>query len=208
MRRNLPQPYAVHGLHIRPPDRSRRRVGADTLTIGANVMPATNLSQTREHMRVQVAPPETVLAAMDLSERGKAIMAHAYGVVKPGGTVHLLHVVEMVEPRAQPNPLYAHYVPGRAPTADERLRELRAIEQSLEELVPADAGSTGIKTQAHAVEARDVASAIIDAAERLGVSLICIGSGRRSLRPTLLGRSVSRRLLARATVSVLIVKQP
>ena len=60
-----------------------------------------------------VAELRRVLVPTDFSEAGLTAIPYAYAVTARGGTVHLLHVVE---PVTAPNPLYAHYVPGRMPT--------------------------------------------------------------------------------------------
>ncbi len=151
-------------------------------------------------------PIDAVLAATDFSVTGDAAVAHAYAVVRPGGTVHLLHVIELLEPRKIPNPLYAHYVPGRAPTAEERQREMRAAERRLEELAPAEALLRRIQTTSQAIEAPDIARAILDAATRARATMICVGSRRRWVLAKLLGASVVRKLLRRSPITLLVVR--
>ena len=158
-----------------------------------------------EHVGVAI---DRVLAAVDFSEGSTLVVSRAYDAAKPGGTVHLLHVVKLTEPRVTPNPMYAHYVPGRAPTAEERRRELHELEETLKRLIPPDAEARGIQTEVLALEARNVSRAIVSTAERLGVSLICLGSRHRLGLLRLLGESVSRAVFTRSTVSVLIVRRP
>lgn len=159
-------------------------------------------------MLAESAFVDSILAATDFSEPGNRAVAHAYAVVRPGGTVHLLHVIELMEPRRIPNPLYAHYVPGPAPTAEKRQQELRDAERKLEAMVPADARSKGIVTTVLACEASNITRAILNAARRLAVPLICVGSRRRSPLARLLTASVARTLLRRAPSAVVVVRAP
>lgn len=149
---------------------------------------------------------ERVLAPTDFSPIADAAIPHAYAVVDDGGTVHLAHVVELVEPAAVPNPLYAHYVPGRAPTAEERHQQHEALAGRLRALVPADAAARSIRTEVHVVEAPDVSTAIKDLAESLDVSMLCMAShGRSGLARTLCG-SVAREVLSATHRAVLVVR--
>jgi nucleotide-binding universal stress UspA family protein len=153
-----------------------------------------------------VAVPKiaAVLAPTDLSELANQAIGHAYAAVDDGGWVHLLYVHEIGESSA-PNPLYAHYVPSRASTPEERRRVHAELEDQLSALVPAEAGSRGIRTQVHVIDASDVSAAIDAAAARLGASLICVGShGRSGVVRALLG-SVAQSVVAASGRPVLVV---
>ncbi len=146
-----------------------------------------------------------VLAATDFSERAAEAVLRAYSIVDDGGTVHLLHVLEVTEPIRQPNPLYAHYVPGRAPTAEERFRQHAELAERLLALAPADAGARSIRTEVHLVDADEVAPAIVEAADRLDASIVCVGShGRTGFVEALLG-SVARHVVHHCRRPVLLV---
>lgn len=148
----------------------------------------------------------TVLAPTDFSELANHAIPHAYSVVDDGGTVHLVHVVEVTEPLKTPNPLYAHYVPGRTPTPEEKRRQHAELAERLRELAPADAGARSIRTEVHVAEADDVATAIVEKAEQVDASLVCIGThGRSALIKAFLG-SVASAVLADSARPVLLVR--
>src|SRR3990172_330202 len=121
----------------------------------------------------------SVLATTDFSDLANRAIPQAYAVVDDGGFVHLLHVLELAEPLVPPNPLYAHYTPGRAPTPEERRRLHEDLSARLRMLVPTGASSRGIQTVVHVVEDPKVPAAIAQMAERIGASLICLGSHGR-----------------------------
>jgi len=148
----------------------------------------------------------TVLATTDFSALADHAIPHAYSVVDDGGTVHLLHVIEQIEPRRVPNPLYAHYVPGRTPTPEERMRQHAELEVRLRALVPESARARSIHTEVHVVEAADVAAAVVAAAGRLDANLVCMGThGRSGLVQSFLG-SVAGAVLASNSRPVLLVR--
>jgi nucleotide-binding universal stress UspA family protein len=143
-----------------------------------------------------------VLATTDFSEIGDSAIPFAYGLPRRGGTVILLHVIE---PVTTPNPLYAHYAPGRRPTAAERAAQQAELREGLRALVPSDAAARGIETEIELVEGRDVARCIAEAARRLRADALCIAShGRSGLARTLLG-SVAHAVLLAVRLPTLIV---
>lgn len=152
-----------------------------------------------------IARIPAVLAATDFSDRAAEAVRRAYSIVDDGGTVHLLHVLEVTEPIVQPNPLYAHYVPGRAPTPEERFRQHAELAERLLELVPDGADARAIRTEVHVVDARRAAEAIVEAADRLDASVVCVGShGRTGFLKALLG-SVAEHVVHHCRRPVLLV---
>lgn len=152
-----------------------------------------------------IPPTPAVLAATDFSDRAAEAVRRAYSLVDDGGTVHLLHVLEVTEPIVLPNPLYAHYVPGRAPTAEERFRQHADLAERLLELVPEGAEARAIRTEVHVVDAARAAEAIVEAAERLDASVVCVGSqGQTGLIGALLG-SVAKQVAHHCRRPVLLV---
>lgn len=148
----------------------------------------------------------SVLAVTDFSDFAAKAIPHAYAVVGEGGTVHILHVIDAEDPSQPPNPLYAHYVPGRAPTPAERKLQHDAIVARLEALAPEGAAGRSIRTQAHVVYGSEVASAIREVAQDLDVSLVCIAShGRTGILRAVLG-SVAMEVLAKSKRPVLVVR--
>ena len=132
-----------------------------------------------------------VLAPTDLSELGNAAVRYAYAIVAAGGTVHLLHVLEDAP---LPNPLYAHYAPGRRPTAEERADLERGVEAALGALAPGEAEQRGVTTEIHVVHGARPADSIRSLAERTGADVICMGTHGRSGLSRLLGGSVAREM--------------
>jgi len=144
----------------------------------------------------------TALVTTDLSEFGNYAVAWAYAIVAPGGVVHLMHVIEPVH---APNPLYAHYAPGKAPTPEERAAQRGAIEKKLRALVPAAAEARGIETVVAVGEDDEVAQSICEAAAARDVDLVCMSShGRSGLSKVLLG-SVAERVLEHCRRPLLVV---
>ena len=146
---------------------------------------------------------QRILVPLDLSERSVAAVPYAYGIVAPEGTVHLLHVIEHAH---HPNPLYAHYTPGRTPSREERERQEAEIRAVLAALVPAEAGRRGVRSGIEIAEASQVAEAIREAAERLDVDAVFLGShGRGGLARALLG-SVAQEVLRCTRRPVLLLR--
>lgn len=162
-------------------------------------------SEASARLPTSVEPVElaSVLVPTDFSDCGLAAVPYAYALVAPGGTVHLLHVMAEEE---VPNPLYAHYTPGHAATAEERHRQESDLRAHLERLAPATARERRVRTLARVVEAEDVAELVCAAAEQLDVAAVCIGShGRNGLERALMG-SVAERVLEHCRRQVLLVR--
>ena len=141
-----------------------------------------------------------VLVPLDLSERSLAAVPFAYELAGPQGCVTLLHVID---PSSGPNPLYAHYTAGRTPTRAEQEAQAADLREHLATLVPPGAG--GPSTEIELAEGDDVASCILEAAERLESDVICMAShGRQGLARTLLG-SVAEGIVRSTRRPVLIV---
>jgi nucleotide-binding universal stress UspA family protein len=166
--------------------------------------------RAREARPKQACPPaipavRRVLVATDLSEFADRAVPWAYALAGSGGAVVLLHVIE---PVTTPNPLYAHYTPGHAPTAEQRAAQQAAIRERLRALAPAGAAEQGVATEVEVVEGAGVAECVQRAAERLRVDAICIAShGRSGLARTLLG-SVSQEILSGARLPTFVVPAP
>lgn len=121
-----------------------------------------------------------VLVATDLSENGNRALALAYGIVRgTGGTVEMFHVLE------------------KGGSEEEARRALLA-------LVPESAAALGVATHVTVVKTADPAGAILQAAERLGVHAIVVGShGRSGLERMLVG-SVAEKVLRGASRPVVL----
>lgn len=140
---------------------------------------------------------ERVLAALDFSPIGAAVLAHAADLaVALGAEVDLLHV-------AAPNPEFVGYEAGPATVRDARAHELQAEHTQL--LAHAEAlRARGLTVHARLVQGYTV-DTILSEAERLGVGLIVVGAHHRGpLGRALLG-SVSAGVLRKAKCPVLVV---
>jgi nucleotide-binding universal stress UspA family protein len=140
----------------------------------------------------------TILAPTDLSAAGNRAVRYAYALLRGRpGVVELCHVHE----RALGNPPYA-YEDVRGRLSQERCA---AIEQELRALVPPNAEDHGITTHVSVIDGGEAAKAIVQAAERLNVDAISMGShGRSNIARVLLG-SVAEEVTRRAGRPVLVV---
>jgi nucleotide-binding universal stress UspA family protein len=122
-----------------------------------------------------------VLIPTDFSDLANRAIPAGYGLVMPGGIVHLLHVVTKTT------------VPDSE--AAERLRAL----------VPRGAAAKGVTTQIEITHADDASTGIWHAAGRLGVDAICMAThGRSGVSQALLG-SQAHEVVKRCRQPVLIV---
>jgi len=147
-----------------------------------------------------------VLVTTDFSPLGNSAIPHAYAVVaKVGGTTILCHVLEL---SGVPNPLYAHYSPGKALSPEERENVRQVSARALEDLVPQEArGQETLRTEVRVVEATGpVHEAICQEANALGVDLIVMAShGHSGLARLFLG-SVAEGVLRSTARPILIVR--
>jgi nucleotide-binding universal stress UspA family protein len=160
-------------------------------------VPVASLKEPAQHEEPVL---RSVLVATDFSEAGNAAVAHAYGLLRGrGGTVEICTIVE----RHLPAPVFA-YDDREEPVAPEPRARL---ETALRGLVPDDAARQGIKTNVHVIGRGLTAQAILQAAERLGVDAIVLGSeGRTGIGRALLG-SVAESVMRGSERPVYIVRQ-
>ncbi|WP_224247668.1 universal stress protein [Hyalangium gracile] len=134
---------------------------------------------------VELPPVRTVLVTTDFSELADRAIAYACSLTPPGGTVHLLHVT----PQA---------------TAEQQA----ALKQQLEQRVPRAASQGGRKVELAVATGHDVAGVITQAAERLCVDIICMGThGRTGVVRAVMG-SVAQAVMARCDRPVVLVRKP
>ncbi len=125
-----------------------------------------------------------VLVVTDFSELGNEAVPYGYRLAGRSGTVHLATVVE---PRAG-------------------IRVLDEMRASLKALVPEDEVSQKRVTRLHVVHGGDVALAITQLAERLGVDVVCMAShGRSGVSKALFG-SVAEAVLQQSSRPVFVVR--
>jgi nucleotide-binding universal stress UspA family protein len=141
------------------------------------------------------------LVATDFSKLGNAAVPLAYATVKYGGSVHLVHVLEAARDPAEP---FDVFIPS-SKVDPGLLAQKRA---QLTELVPKDFNGAAAATRLHILQAPHAGEAICQAAERLGVDLICLGTHARSgLGRALLG-SVAAFVLEHTRRPVLLTRGP
>jgi nucleotide-binding universal stress UspA family protein len=128
-------------------------------------------SDNDKTLNASVPEFKTVLTATDLSAVGDKAVRFAYGLLRQGGTLHLLHVTEQ-------------------PSAE------ATIKRSLMRLVPRESKSLGIETLVHVQSERNVALAICHLAERLNVDAVCLGTHAKTGLGKLLGSHTSEVLRA------------
>jgi len=142
----------------------------------------------------------SVLVATDFSATGNAAIPLAYSAVTYAGHVHLVHVLETSHDPVEPYDIFASAERATAAQTEAR-RQLQA-------LVPRDFGALAATTHVHVLEANKAAVAICQAAERLGVDLICLGThGRKGLARTVLG-SVAGSVLEQTARPLLLARRP
>jgi len=143
----------------------------------------------------------SVLVATDFSPTGNAAVALAYGVASPGATIHLVHIV--------PDPVHGAVTPRDIfPEQRSQCDKYRDLCEQLANLKPKAAFEREQKTELHVLESHHPAEAICQAAERLGVDLICIGThGRTGLAKVVMG-SVANAVLAQSHRPLLLARKP
>ncbi|MEO6970099.1 MAG: universal stress protein [Chthoniobacterales bacterium] len=143
-----------------------------------------------EHPRRSMPKLERVLVATDFSELGNSAIPYGCAILRRGGTLKILHVLEPASGKNQPHP-------GKD---NPKLRtELRS-------LVPPEARNR-FRMEPEIVEGAKAAEAIRQAAERFNADVICLGShGRSGLARTFLG-SVAQGVMAASERPVLVVRQ-
>jgi nucleotide-binding universal stress UspA family protein len=153
--------------------------------------------------QTQVVPVmRDVLVATDFSSIGDGAIPFAYATAARGGTVHLIHVV-----RAASDPVAPHDIFPPEPSGPKKAAFDAARKQLLER-VPAEASAKGVTTRVHVLQSIDPAGAICQAAERLAVELVCLGThGRTGVAKVVLG-SVVQEVLSQSRRPVLVTRAP
>lgn len=152
---------------------------------------------------LHVARLRRVLVATDFSDLGNGAIPLAYAAANPGGTVHLLHVVKSDHPSLD---RYDVFVPAAEdPVTTEAIAAATA---RLERLIPSDASAKAASTQVHVLAGRDAWETICQAAERLDVDLICLGThGHTGVAKAALG-SVAAHVLSSSRKPLLLARAP
>ena len=176
--------------------------------MGVDVGPATSLARELLRRRVSpilcvprydlalpraLGPPfRVILAATDFGELGDRAVACALALAKntAGTRVILCHVVE---------------TPG--PAAADLSPDIRAVlEARLAQRMPGASIPRAETTEALVIARRTAAGGIVEAAERLSVDIVCIGSHRRGAIGRLLLGSVAAEVVHASHRPILIVR--
>ncbi|HXI55866.1 MAG TPA: universal stress protein [Polyangia bacterium] len=152
--------------------------------------------------RAEVPGLFTVLAATDLSPGADRAVPFAYSLLSAhGGVVELC----LVHERTLPSPPYVYDRPD-----DKKLTEAERsdLEKRLRALIPKSAEQLGITTHVTIIDGGRAAEAIVQAAERLVVDSLVLGShGRGGGARAILG-SVAQDVVRHSRRPVLIVPTP
>lgn len=145
-----------------------------------------------DHPRRSLPKIERVLVATDFSDLGDSAVPYACALLRRGGALKILHVMEP-----------ASAAEKKQPRPDKDNPKLRT---QLRSLVPAEARDR-FRIEPEIVESTETAEAIRQAAERFNADLICLGShGRSGLAKTFLG-SVAQGAMAGSRRPVLVVRE-
>ncbi|QRK10409.1 universal stress protein [Archangium violaceum] len=137
---------------------------------------------------VPIPELRSVLVATDFSDVANRAIPYAFSLLPNGGTVYVVTV-------------------GEAPQAQVTESE-RDSRQRLHQLMPRDADAHGRKVQVEVLAGQDVATAILQAAQRFDADVICVGThGRTGLKTVLMG-SVAKAVMSRADRPVMVVRPP
>jgi nucleotide-binding universal stress UspA family protein len=143
----------------------------------------------------------SVLVATDFSPTGNAAVNLAYATAEEGAVIHIVHV--MPDPQAgsiKPRDIF----PSQRSLCD----KYGDVCERLTHLTPTAAVARRQRTEVHVLESRHPADAIAQAAERLGIDMICIGThGRTGIAKVVMG-SVATEVLARTHRPVLLARKP
>jgi nucleotide-binding universal stress UspA family protein len=195
-----------------------RQLGADALVIGvpahrrgtstglslvsilrSATVPVFCIPEAARPTQRRIPQVHSVLIAFDLSETSRNAILPAYGLLLGGGHAELCYVHE----RGPANALDG--LPAKPALTDD---ERHAIDAQLRAATPHEASEHGVSTRTSVLEGLSATDTILQAAERLDVDIIALGShGRSGLTRTLLG-SVAEEIARRSTRPVLIVRVP
>jgi nucleotide-binding universal stress UspA family protein len=180
---------------------AHRRGSTTGLTVAAvlrtSPVPVFCIPENAQPVERRIPKVRSVLIACDLSDASRAAILPGYGLLLGGGRVELLYV----HARGTGNA-----VDGLPAIAALNADERAAIEVGLRAAVPPEAAEHGIVTHTSVVEGSLAPEAILQAAERLAVDVIVVGShGRSGVRRAVLG-SVAESVARQSTRPVLIVR--
>jgi nucleotide-binding universal stress UspA family protein len=172
----------------------RLRFGSVSRTVLHNSTVAVAVVPPAEDQHRLVTPKlDRVLVATDFSDLANQAVAYGCAVLRRGGTLKLIHVIEPADMAARSK---------NEPRPSKENPKLRA---ELRALVPRDAEEL-FDIETEIIENADAAGGISQAAERFDADAICVGSdGRSGLAKALVG-SVAQGVMTQSRRPVLIVR--
>jgi nucleotide-binding universal stress UspA family protein len=184
----------VVGTHLRH-GLDRLRFGSVSRSVLHNVTATVAVIPPAEDQRRLAIPQlDRVLVATDFSDLGNKAVAYGCAVLRRGGTLKLIHVMEPAGA--------AGTAVKNKPRPNKDNPKLRA---QLRALVPPDALDR-FDLEENVIENADAAAAISQEAERFDADAICVGSHARSgLAKTFLG-SVAQGVMTNSKRPVLVVR--
>jgi nucleotide-binding universal stress UspA family protein len=170
----------------------RLRFGSVSRTVLHHAtVPVAVVPPVEDQKRATIPKLDRVLVATDFSDLGNKAVPYGCAILRRGGTLKLVHVIEPSDAADKTKPRLDKGNP-------KLLAQLRA-------LAPADAGER-FDIDEEIVESTDPGEAIAQAAERFRADAICLGShGRSGLAKTFMG-SVAQGVMAKSKRPVLIVR--
>jgi nucleotide-binding universal stress UspA family protein len=141
-----------------------------------------------------------VLVATDMTDVGQRGLEFALGLLPDGGRLVVLHVEV---PPQLPAGMWTSYSPMPFPGPEERRERRRQEEQRLRSRL--GTLDRPLELEVEVVESEDVPSAILEAAERNSVDLVCLGTHRYGRVAGALIGSVARVVARRSPRPVLLV---
>jgi nucleotide-binding universal stress UspA family protein len=159
----------------------------------------TNVLVVPGRPQIAARPPvalRRVLAVTDFTASGNEAIRHALALGGPGATIHLLHVVAPDATGDPANDLIPHPAAHQVSECTRRLRSL----------VPEETLARGLVTEFAIVAHRDVATAIVQTAERIGAHVICLATHHARSLTRFAHKSVASQVLRKSQRPVLLVQ--
>lgn len=186
---------------------ARRLLGSVSYAVLAMVDKSVLVVPTTREKDAEEVPPapalvRRALVATDLSDMGNRAVELCLGLLPPGGQLVLLHVDVPLQPSS--DWIMGYHAPVPQPSPDDH-RARRAMAEARLEALARRRVEGGLETLIEIVESDDVPRAILEAAERHQVDLVCLGTHHHGRLASALIGSVARTVARRSPRPVLLV---
>lgn len=145
-----------------------------------------------------------ILVPTDFTPQSEEAVRYAQSLLEAGGTIHLLHVCFQPASgidQAFASEVYIDHSLATARSKEEAEKRLAVIRDDL-------GGVPGLSLTSEVGIHRHIASAVCEAAERMGADLVCMGTKGHTRAGAALRGSTVQAVLARTRKPVLVVKSP